>query len=154
MLTETWLDGRRLTYGHPLAVLPRLLSTDNEAEELGFYVEGTWAAHPDFGRGASLISKQLDNWRSIWSSSPLLPSAWLQKFAQEAGVFIYSDCGNIVYRIGNLLGVTARIDGMAALNIPKLSDVIDYHTGETIARDCTRFSVELKRGETKIFKVE
>lgn len=136
MLTETWLDGVRLCYGPTRSAEPRFVCSDEETgERLGYYVEGTIAAVPQNGDGASLVSRKMPWGRSIWSSAANMPSCLLGRFAAEAGVRIYS-AGNPVWVGSDWLLVHAKRNGVHVVHLPD--------------KDVT---LNLKRGENALFEV-
>lgn len=151
MITETWMDGVRLSYGHPRNITPRLTGCDPDADNLGFYVEGVGADHPEIGNGASLISKQFSNWRSVWSSSPNMPSCLLTRFAREAGVHIYSAQGDQVFALSNMLGVYAKFDGEHSIELPESMSVVDYFTAEGVIANESKFTLPMMRGDCRLF---
>ncbi|MBO4344729.1 MAG: hypothetical protein J5833_03175, partial [Victivallales bacterium] len=153
LLTESWLNGRRISYGHPRNVLPRMTCVDPDAEALGWYCEGGGACHPEVGTGVSFARRHFAEWSSVWSSSPLLPSLWLQNFAREAGVHLYSERGDLVFPVGDYLGVSSKIAGVIPLRLPRASDVWDAETGECLAKNTTALDLSVARGEWRLLRI-
>ena len=154
MLTETWLDGRRVVYGYSGNLFPRLTGKDPSADSLGYYVEGTGIVAPGTGDGAALMSKRLSDWRSIWSSSPGMPSALLAHFAAEAGVHLYGRRGDQFLAGPGWLGVHAKCGGELTISLPAPATLRDAISGDEIARNSRTCTVTTTRGETRLFLLE
>lgn len=136
-LTETRLDGHRITYGMPQNLSPRLTCCDPDAEVLGWYMEGTKANNRVNGlNGGSFVRKRFADWTSIWSCSPGVPSEWLRTLAEAAGVHIYSDCGLQIFAAENWLAATAGFSGEYTISLPDKHDPI---------------CVTMERGETRVW---
>jgi len=154
MLTETWLDGVRLCYGHPRNIYPRLTGCDPEAETLGYYVQGVGADHDHDGNGAALVSKRFATWRSVWSASSNMPSCLMTRFAREAGVHLYSERGDQILTLPGLLGIYAKSDGPLDVCLPEPTRVRDCWTGELVAEHCERFQEKTHRGDCLLYRLE
>jgi len=153
MLTETWLDGRRVVYGYSGNLFPRLSGNDPSAESLGYYVEGTSIVAPGTGDGAALMTKRLPDWRSIWSSSPGMPSALLAHFAGVAGVHLYGRRGDQILAGPGWLGVHAKCNGELTISLPAPATVRDAISGEELGQNISAFTLTTIRGETRLFKI-
>ena len=153
MLTETWLAGQRVVYGYSGNLFPRLSGKDPAADSLGYYVEGTSIVAPGTGDGAALMAKRLPDWRSIWSSSPGMPSALLAHFAAEAGVHLYGRRGDQILTGPGWLGVHAKCTGELTLSLPVPATVRDAFSGEELGQNTRSFTVTTTRGETRLFKI-
>jgi len=153
LITETWLDGRRVSYGHPRNISPRLVGCDAKADNLGFYVEGVGSDHPETGNGSSLVSKRFPDWRSIWSASPNMPSCLLTTFAREAGVHLYTSQGDQVFTMADLLGINAKFSGVHEIALPQPTTVIDRFTGEIVSSAAKCFRITMERGECRLFRL-
>lgn len=151
MLTEFWRDGNRFVYGLTRAVYPRFSADDPQAEVHGYYVNGTTVAGRPHGSGAALVEKQFGAWRSVWSSSPGLPSSEITRIAAAAGVHIYSSCGDQVFCGANWIGVHAKCDGPLELKLPEARAYRQFDTGtEYPAGDTLRLNA--RRGQTVLLE--
>ena len=105
------------------------------------------ANHPDVANGMSFASKDCGSWQSVWCSSPLLPSLWLQKLAADAGVHIYSKRGDLVFPLGNLIGISSKADGKLNLRLPRSGRISDYNTGNCLAESAADTILTVHRGQ-------
>lgn len=153
MLTETWFRGVRLSYGLTRAVYPRLSADDPEAENLGYFVNGTTIAGQPHGSGAAFAAKGMPGWRSVWSASPGMPSCILGELAARSGVHLYTERGDQVFRGPGWLGVHAKCDGPLELSLPGRFRCRNLVNGEEFPPSAT-LSLLLKRGETALFELE
>lgn len=155
LAAETWLGGTRLVYGSERNLYPRLVGNDRRAELLGFYVEGENGAtpDPDHDESPALMQRSFPTHRSIWSGVPGLPSSLLARFAEEAGVHLYCHGGHQVVAGPGWLGVHAKRSGPTEIRLPEPAAVTDWLTGERLGEVLTAFSVDLRRGETRLFEV-
>lgn len=154
MLTECWLDGRRMSYGLTRAVYPRLTAKDPEAEELGYFVNCTTIAGLKHGSGAALVRRTFDDFTSIWSASSGLPSCMLTEFARQAGVHIYSGRGDQVFTAPGWFGIHAKCPGDLEIPFPAAYRFRDVITGETFPVGDKLVLPNLRRGETRIIELE
>lgn len=151
MLTEFWRDGNRFVYGLTRAVYPRFSADDPQAEVHGYYVNGTTVAGRPHGSGAALVEKQFGAWRSVWSSSPGLPSSEITRIAAAAGVHIYSSRGDQVFCGANWIGVHAKCNGPLELKLPEARAYRQFDTGtEYPAGDTLRLNA--RRGQTVLLE--
>ncbi|MBR6373162.1 MAG: beta-galactosidase [Victivallales bacterium] len=130
MQTETWLDDIRITYGPLRCATPKFVCKDGEdAQRLGYYLEGTIVSTTGIGDGASLLSKRFPWGRSIWSSSTDMPSCLLIRFAQEAGVHLYSP-GNPAWAGSDWIAVHAKKDGVLPVHAKGKDYAFDLKRGD------------------------
>ena len=154
MLTECWLDGRRLSYGLNRAVYPRLTANDPAAEELGYFVNGTTIVGQKHGSGAALVRRKFADFSSVWSASPGLPSCMLTEFAAEAGVHIYSRRGDQIFTAPGWFGIHAKVSGDLEIPFPGTYRFRDAITGEEFPAGDKLLLKNLRRGETRFFELE
>lgn len=150
MLTEAWINGQRISYGLTRAVYPRLTANDPDAVELGYFVNATTIASRSNGHGAALVEKRFAGWRSIWSASPGLPSCLLAKFAQEAGVHLFSERGDQIFYAPGWFGLHSKQNGELTVPFPRPYEFENAVTGER--HPCgNSLHLHLKRGESVLF---
>jgi beta-galactosidase len=142
---ETGLTGARMMYGVGAPVGPILWGDDPKAEVWG------WLSHPHH---PGLLHRDFGGWRSIWSAAPALPCALLTEIARRAGVHVYSESGDQVFRTKRLLAVHAFQDGPRRIRLPEVSDVRDVLTEKPVALSAKEFDIDMRRGETGIWRVE
>ena len=152
MLTETWIGDRRISYGLSRAVYPRLSAKDPDAEELGYFVNGTTIVGRETGDGAALVRKEFPSWRSIWSASPGLPSCLLTEFAKEAGVHLFSRRGDQVFYAPGWFGVHSKRSGECEFRFPEEFEFENAITKEPCP--CGKvLRLKMKRGESALFRL-
>jgi len=155
LLVETWLTGSRLVYGVDQAVGPIPAAADDEDARVVGYKTGAAHASTESGSDPGLLIKDLDGWRSVWSAAPGLPSSLLQHFARLAGVHLYIERGDPIYAGNGWLGIHACLDGNLEIRLPQeAAEVTEQRTGKVIARDASRFTVAVRRGETHLWCIK
>lgn len=152
LITEVLIDGKRFSYGVQHNVYPRLIATDPEAASLGYLVEGTTTPFRQGSDGATLAEKTFSDHRSIWSSSPNMPSGLLAIFAQQAGVHLYCICGSQVFSAKNWFAVHAKWDSDLKLRFPKKITLRDAFTGKLIVQDSDCHCLSVRRGDNRVFE--
>lgn len=154
LITEVLMDGKRFSYGTPRNINPRLYGADPEAETLGYSVEGTRVPFREGADGALLLEKRFPDWISIWSSSPNMPSALLSRFAERAGVHLYSLRGDQVFQTKNWIAVHCKWNGPLELRFPEAGTYRDAFTGELLVKNTNVLRLETSRGENRILEKE
>lgn len=127
-------------------VSPRFYAEDPEATVLGSLGAGV--------NKPGLVVKQMDGWRSIYSSAPILPASLLRGIAREAGVHIYSDAGDVVTANRNFLALYAPAGGKRMVRLPERATVVDLLDGRTIARNVTEFELEMAENTGVLLKLQ
>ena len=97
--------------------------------------------------------KQMDSWTSVYCSVPVLPPAVVRNIAREAGVHIYSDMDDFVAANNWLLTVSAAIGGQRTLRLPRKATIVDAMNDTIVQRDSDTIRVDMKFGETNIWKI-
>lgn len=108
---EAFPDGRRIMWGSERDSLPWLVVSDPAAEETGWFVHGAMQCNPKVGHGAALAVRKFPAWRSVLCTVPGIPSELLRKFAEEAGVHVYSRHGDQVFAGDGWFAVAAKMPG-------------------------------------------
>jgi len=89
-----------------------------------------------------------------YCSLPVLPPAVIRNMAREAGVHIYCDNNDFMAANNWLLCVCAASDGPRTVRLPRKAKVVDALTDEVTASDATEFTLEMRYGETRVWKLE
>jgi len=124
------------------AVTPLFAATDaTEAETLARWSDGS----------AAIAVRQTPEGLSAFVGTPGLSPALLRALADRAGVklFCRTDCN--VYANGPIVAVHGAVDGSVKLELGGDGPVVDALTGTKVS-DVTTFTVELKKGETRVFR--
>ena len=135
-------------------MFPRLVAADPQATSLGYLVEGTWTPFREGSDGATLAVREFPDFRSVWSSSPNMPSGLLAKFAEQAGVHLYCRCGSQVFNAGNWVAVHAKWDGELEIRFPDKVTCRDAFTGDAVAVDTDLVRRTVHRGDNLVFELE
>ena len=135
-IVEAFVDGRRISYGTVRKSDPSLAVNDADAEHLAWYVEGSLRNTPGKSLGVAVAAKRLADHRAVVSLVNFMPSDLIRRFAEEAGVHVYSPHGDQVFAGPGWFAVAAKMPGRHRL----------------AARNGKRFEVDMKRGEVKVFE--
>jgi hypothetical protein len=107
------------------------------------------ATYPD-GSAAVAIRRGPDG-VSAFVGAPGLTSELLRAVARQAGVHLFTETDCNVYANGRFLALHVSQDGPVALNLGRAGPVTDEMTG-TKAGDGPKFTLPLKRGETRVLR--
>ena len=77
---------------------------------------------------------------------------WRQR-AREAGVHVYTESGDQVLAEKAWLALHAAGDGLRVITLPRPCRVVDALSGETLSDGAETFSVNLRRGETAVWRL-
>jgi hypothetical protein len=109
-----------------------------------------WYVQPE---SPAFMTREADNWRSIWTGAPALPSAVLRQVLKEAGVHLYSEVGDPAFAVNDLMAVHATFDGPREIYLPQEARVTDALTGETVSDACRQFTWNARRADTGIWRL-
>jgi hypothetical protein len=144
----THYTGTLIQYGPDAVLSPVFKGKPDRGDGLevwGRYVQ------PD---APALMARQFGDWRSVWSGAPALPAVVLRQMMGEAGVHVYTDCGDQVFAVNDLLAIHAAYTGTRTVRLPEPAAVRDAFTGELLHDECGEFEVELDRADTPIWRLE
>ena len=99
-----------------------------------------------------LIEKKFPEWTSIWSSSPNMPSGLLSRFAERAGVHLYSSRGDQVFPSKNWIAVHCKWDDVLELRLPEPGTWRDAFTNEILIENSDRLRLKTHRGENVVLE--
>ena len=133
------------TYGTDMKVGPVFYAGENSGEVLGRLV---------YNGFPGLVIKRFDNWTSVYSSAPCIPSVILRNLAQMAGVHLYAGLGDVIYANKSLLSLTVNEEGKRVINLPQASDVYDLFDDKPVGTQITEFSVDMPAKSTKLWRIE
>lgn len=91
---------------------------------------------------------------SIYVGTIWVPAKLLANIASTAGCHLYTECGDVVITDGRCLSLTACTAGQKEIQLRKPSAVTDLMSGETVAQQTERFSVQMARDETRLFLIQ
>ncbi len=134
--------GLQQAFGAVKPVQPLFAAADAAGDEvLATYPDGT----------AAVALRRTPGGPSIFVGAPGLTSELLRLAAREAGVHLFTDMDCNVCASGRFLMLHAAQDGPVLVNTGKAEPVTDVLSDAQVARG-PRFSLPLKRGETKVFR--
>ena len=134
-VVEAFAGGRRLSFGSSTATRPSLIVADKSALAEGWYVQGSSRSRFGEPRAVAIASKDMGGWTSIVCPVAFLPSDLIRRYAEEAGVHVYSDCGDQVFAGEGWFAVAAKMPGRRRLRAPWSTRSIE---------------ADMKRGEVRI----
>jgi hypothetical protein len=112
------------------------------------------SAAPSENSGAAQIAPGL--WRkgnTFWAPSPPLTPEALRGVAEATGVHFYAEPGSQILASSSLLMIHAANDGEQQIRLPQKSRVVDAFTDEVVVSSADSFDVELKKGDTRVWKI-
>jgi hypothetical protein len=138
---EAYMRPPKIEYLPETAVRPAFYVDDPEAQVLGVArsTGKTGLAVKDFG-----------DWRSIYSSAPLLPWPLLRDIAREAGVHIYDDRGDMVWANNAFLALYSQSAGSRTVRFPRPVTVEDAYDGGILGTGITSLQLTMSQWETKL----
>jgi len=124
---------------------PVLFADDKNARTLGTIV--------DVGR-AGFVVRDFADWHSVWVGAHVLPAPVLRNLCRYAGVHVYDEAEDIVYANRSWLALHFSSNGTRRLRLTKPCIVADALAGEVVSRDAATFTVNARRGRTRIFRLK
>ncbi len=140
---------RNTRFGTSNEVGPVLWCEDPEARALGELMStDITGGVATLRRPGGLCVKTLDDWVSVWSAAPNLPSALLRGIARQAGVHIYSDGDDVVYAGRGLLAVHTSYAGPRTLKLPSRWTAYDPFEHRILAKNTSQMTIQLPARRT------
>jgi len=100
-----------------------------------------------------LAVREFDGWTSVYSFAPPICSEFLRAVFRKAGVHIYSDADDVLYVNRRFLAVNSEAGGLRTLHLPRPCDVVDAFSGKTVARNVSRFEVEIAPKSVQLYRL-
>ncbi len=102
-----------------------------------------------------LARKNHDNWTSVFSTVPGIPDTLLRKLYTEAGVHVYTDCGDVVSANKSWLMIHTRTAGTKRIHLPaRYKKVTEITRERVLGENLESFTVKLPQHVTAIFMLE
>ena len=145
----------------PEALVPAVILPDKEC--IGNFQDSVFPAFGVKAGSGTLVRRyvlhKMNGYaeKKIGQSTTIFCGAWLfdpafyRKLARRAGVHIFSDSNDPCEANDSFFLLHARTPGRKTIRLPRKTDVADLFTGKIIARQCDKFTVEVKLHETKLF---
>lgn len=129
-------------YGTQNTIGPLLYADDQSAEVLGIVK----------GHGVpGLVKKTVNGLDVYYSSAPTLPSSLLRGIASRSGVHIYNYWDDALYVNKSFISIHTGTSGIRNIRLQENSDVYDVYNNKLIARNVSRFSVDLPVRHTTLY---
>ncbi|MFZ2643676.1 MAG: hypothetical protein WA117_21975 [Verrucomicrobiia bacterium] len=99
--------------------------------------------------------KKHPGWTSVFSAIPGVTSDQLRELYREAGVHVYTDCGDVLSANESWLMLHTRTAGTKRINLPRTCrKVTDISTKQTIGENIRAFTIALPQYSTAVFLME
>ncbi|MFI4913097.1 MAG: hypothetical protein ACIAQZ_15670 [Sedimentisphaeraceae bacterium JB056] len=110
-----------------------------------------WGKYSD-GQPA-LISKNMGNWKSVYSATSGIPTEILRKIYTDAGVHVYSETNDVLNANDNWIMIHGTANHTNQIKLPRKSDVFDVINNAYIGKNISDFSIATTEGKTDIFLI-
>jgi len=112
--------------------------------------EATVLAELDAVNRPGLVVRACDGYTSVYCAAPYLHKALLRRLGTDSGAHVYLQTDDLVHASRELLLVNARRAGIKEFRWPrKVQVVMDLYTGKTLAENAARWTVKLRKYETR-----
>ena len=137
-VAEAFVDGRRVSFGSTLPSSPSLVVVDEAAVAEAWYVQGTYKSRRGAPRAVAMARKDMGGWTSVVCAVAHMPSDIVRRYAETAGVHVYSVCGDQVFAGEGWFAVAAKMPGRRTLKAPWTDRPIEaaMHRGEVKMFEC------------------
>lgn len=97
-----------------------------------------------------LVAREMDGYTSVYCAAPYLHKALLRQIGKDSGAHLYLDTDDLVHASRELLLINARRAGDKEVSWPsRVEVVVDLYSGRTIARNARRWTIPLRKYETR-----
>lgn len=138
---ESWKE----TIGAPGKHGPVFFADDEKADVVGVL---------DALDKPGFVTKQMNDWTSVFYASPTLTVEALRAIADYSGVHIYSRTNDCFYGNRGIITLHAAESGEKLIALPKKADVFDIMTGEKLVSDTDVIRLNLEAGRTSLLKLQ
>jgi hypothetical protein len=108
-----------------------------------------------FANGRPAITvKEFPEWTSVFSSVPLLPTEFLRRLADAAGVHEYIQTPDVVWASRDMLAVCVNKLGRRKISLPQRVNVKELYSGSVIGKGIDTFEIDFEPQETMLFALE
>ena len=90
----------------------------------------------------------------VFSMAVPLPAELLRSLAIYGGCTAWSDLGDVVAASGTMVAIHSIRPGARTIRLPAAMTATDAVTGEVVCRQASRFDIELKSPDTRVFLIE
>jgi hypothetical protein len=132
------------TYGTNRVVFPTFYADDPDSKVIA---QQSGSARP------AVSAKHLGDWTSVYASVPTLPADLLRKIAKSAGVHLYVDSYDLIHATQGFLAIHAGEEGAKRIRLPKVCSLYDLYEDTISARGVRELSVQLRKGDTRMWRI-
>ena len=101
---------------------------------------------------AGMGVKEFGDWTSVYVAAPNIPAPVLRGIARHAGVHLYSEAGDVLYAIRQLLAVHTLSGGPRRFSLPApVETVFDLFERRVVAEGVDAFEVDLAPRSTALY---
>ena len=116
--------------------------------------KATALGHIEGRREVGLALKSMQEWTSVYTANPVLPSALLRALSRSAGVHVYCDLDDTLYASRCFLTLAADKAGRRAVILPRCCNVFDPFSGARLWRGVDQFERDFLAKEVVIWRFE
>lgn len=99
-----------------------------------------------------LVYKEMEGYISVYCAAPYIPNVLLRAIGNKAGAHLYLDTDDLVHVCDNLIMVHANSKGVKEICWHgEAQSVIDLFSGQEIAKNSSKWSIEMELYETRLF---
>jgi hypothetical protein len=102
----------------------------------------------------AVVVKGGGDYTTVYVGALTVPTTFLRRCAQRAGVWVYVDSDDVVQTDGRWLALTASSAGRKTIRLPRPATVRDALTGELIGANLREWNGEWAEGETRLYLLE
>jgi hypothetical protein len=131
-----------LFFGTDSPISPLTFAEDPDAQTLGRLVCSHGMANT-VGESPAFVVKKFDDWTSVFTAVPGVPTSIWRNLARLAGCHIYNEQDTIIEANSKFVSIYTAAGGPMTIRLPRKTDVYDAYTERRIARNVSEFSDEL-----------
>jgi PAS domain-containing protein len=118
-----------------------------------FYVDDTDASVLGLEQATQrpgIVLKDFGDWRSVYSSAPLLPWRLMRNIARHAGVHIFDENGDMLWANNAFLAIYSQTSGKRQVRFPKPVTVEDAYNGSRLGDGITSLELDMSLWDTRL----
>ena len=133
-------------FGSPLSYGPLLFPSDGTRLGLALTKQGRMLS--------GLAAKEMNGWRSVFTTAVPLPAELWRNLAAWAGAHVWTDDNDVLVASATVVALHSLQSGPKVIRLPGPRRVHDLVTGEVLADRTDRIDFILNAPETRVFRLE
>lgn len=125
-------------------ILPLIYAEDEAAEVVGMF--------PDSGK-AALAVKDTGDYTSVYCGSKYINNEVMRAVAVFAGCHIYCDTNDVLYANKNYITFHAASGGEKVIKLPEEKSAFEVYEEKYYSENAKEIRFEIKKGDTKMFRL-